>query len=97
MPHFVYILRCSDRSFYVGHTSDIAERLDGHNSGRGPTYTVAGLPVELVYFEQLSSMEAAVQREAQLKRWTRAKKEAPLAADTSRRLAVSATALRSPD
>jgi len=37
-----------------------------------------------VYFEQLSSMEAAVQREAQLKRWTRAKKEALIAADASR-------------
>jgi predicted GIY-YIG superfamily endonuclease len=84
MPRFVYILRCSDQSFYVGHTSDIAERLDRHNSGRGPTYTIARLPVELVYFEQLSSMEAAVQREAQLKRWTRAKKEALIAADRSR-------------
>jgi predicted GIY-YIG superfamily endonuclease len=84
MPHFVYVLRCSDGSFYVGHTTDVAERVERHNSRRGPAYTAARLPVELMYSQELPSMEAAVQREAQFKRWTRAKKEALIAGDTSR-------------
>jgi len=84
MPHFVYVLRCSDGSFYVGHTTDVAERVEHHHSGRGPAYTAARLPVELMYSRELPSMEAAVQREAQLKRWTRAKKEALIAGDKSR-------------
>ena len=84
MPHFVYVLRCRDGSYYVGHTTDVAERLERHNAGRGPAYTAARLPVELVYSQELRSMEAAVQRETQLKRWTRAKKEALIVTDKSR-------------
>jgi len=84
MPHFVYILRCGDGSYYVGHTTDVAERVERHNAGRGPAYTAARLPVELVHSQELPSMEAAVQRETQLERWTRAKKEALVAADKPR-------------
>jgi predicted GIY-YIG superfamily endonuclease len=84
MPHFVYVLRCRDGSYYVGHTTDVAERLERHNAGRGPAYTAARLPVELVYSQELPSTDAAVQRETQLKRWTRAKKEALIVTDKSR-------------
>jgi tRNA/rRNA methyltransferase len=82
MPHYVYILRCGDGSYYVGHTADLAERIVRHNAGRGPAYTVARRPVEMAYSEALSSIDAALQREAQLKRWTREKKEALIAGDT---------------
>ena len=84
MPHTVYVLRCRDGSYYIGHTTDVAERLKRHNAGRGPAYTAARLPVELVYFQELLSMDAAVRRETQLKRWTRAKKAALIAADRTR-------------
>ena len=84
MPHFVYILRCRDGSYYVGRTTNVAERLERHHAGRGPAYTAARLPVELVYSQELPSMEAAVRRETQLKRGTRAKKDALIAADRSR-------------
>ena len=84
MPRFVYVLRCRDGSYSVGHTTDVAERLERHNAGRGPAYTAARLPVELVYSQELPSMKAAVQRETQLKRWTRAKKEALIVTDKSR-------------
>jgi len=84
MPHFVYVLRFRDGSDDVGHTTDVAERLDRHNAGRGPAYTAARLPVELVDSQELPSVEAAVQRETQLKRWTRAKKEALIVTDKSR-------------
>jgi predicted GIY-YIG superfamily endonuclease len=75
MP-FVYILRCSDGTFYVGHTDNLAARIVAHNAGTGSTYTAARRPVELVHRETHASLESAVARERQLKRWSSAKKEA---------------------
>lgn len=75
MP-FVYILRCSDGTLYVGHTDNLDARIVAHNAGTGSTYTAARRPVELVYREPHSSLESAVTRERQLKRWSAAKKDA---------------------
>ena len=38
MPWFVYILRCSDLSYYVGHTVNPQQRVTTHNAGLGPVY-----------------------------------------------------------
>jgi len=78
MP-FVYILRCADDTFYVGHSDDIASRVRTHNDGFGSRYTAARLPVRVVYSESCASLQAAVSRERQLKRWS-AKKKAALVA-----------------
>ena len=75
----VYILRCSDGTFYVGHTDRLPGRLQAHNAGTGSTDTTARRPVFLVYREAHTSLESAVARERQLKRWTAAKKEALVA------------------
>jgi predicted GIY-YIG superfamily endonuclease len=75
MP-FVCILRCSDGTFHVGHTDNLAARIEAHNAGTGSTYTAARRPVELVYHEPHSSLESAVARERQLKRWSAANKDA---------------------
>ena len=77
-PHvyYVYILRCADGSFYVGHTTEPRSREQTHNEGRGPRYTAHRLPVQLVYSEQHALLADAVRRERQIKRWTHAKKEA---------------------
>jgi predicted GIY-YIG superfamily endonuclease len=83
MP-FVYILRCSDGTFYVGHTDDVAARIVAHQAGTGSTYTAARRPVELVYRETHTSLESAVARERQLKRWSAAKKEALVSDDLAR-------------
>jgi len=74
--YFVYILQCSDGSFYVGLTQDVSDRLQIHCSGKGPTYTADRLPVRLAHQEQFATLEEAVRREKQLKGWSRAKKEA---------------------
>jgi predicted GIY-YIG superfamily endonuclease len=71
---FVYILRCVDDSFYVGHTSNVDERLKVHNDGGGALWTACRRPVVLVYSEPQPSEEQAIARERQLKRWTHAKK-----------------------
>jgi predicted GIY-YIG superfamily endonuclease len=71
---FVYILRCADDSFYVGHTSDLESRVDLHNGGRGAIWTANRRPVRLVYSEQQPSEVKAIARERQIKRWTYGKK-----------------------
>ncbi|MEX2286343.1 MAG: GIY-YIG nuclease family protein [Planctomycetaceae bacterium] len=74
--YFVYIIRCSDGSYYVGHSTDVTERVAAHNSGRGAVWTSSRTPVVLVYEEPFPTEAAAVARERQLKRWTQAKKQA---------------------
>ena len=79
LMYFVYILRCADDTLYTGSTSDLAAREAAHNSGRGAKYTAGRGPVRVVYSESHDSRSAAQRREAQLKRLTRAKKEALIA------------------
>jgi predicted GIY-YIG superfamily endonuclease len=83
MP-FVYILRCADGSFYVGKTNDLYTRLTEHQSGVGAAYTAVRRPVEMVDAEEHTTMAGARNRETQLKRWSRAKKEALTAQDLRR-------------
>ncbi len=71
---FIYIVRCADDSLYVGHTSDVENRVRIHNEGRGALWTACRRPVELVYQESHDSASQAISRERQLKRWTQAKK-----------------------
>ena len=75
MP-FTYIVRCADDTLYVGHTKDLASREQTHNDGKGGKYTAARRPVRMVYAEQHASVESAIAREHQLKRWSHKKKEA---------------------
>jgi len=74
----VYILRCSDGSYYVGHTEDVPARVQRHQDGKGAAWTAARRPVSLVFEEEHASEAAAVARERQIKRWSRQKKQALL-------------------
>jgi len=76
MIYYTYILTCSDRSFYVGHTNNVQRRIVEHNAGRGARYTAIRRPVNLSYVEEHSSLSEAVNREKQIKGWTKAKKQA---------------------
>jgi len=75
-PFFVYILRCSDGSYYVGHTDDLEARLGQHHEGRGSGYTSKRLPVVLAWHQEFETRSTALEMERKLKGWTRAKKEA---------------------
>jgi putative endonuclease len=77
--HFVYIVRCSDGTLYTGYSPDPKRRERLHNSGRGARYTSGRRPVSLVYSEAFESLSDALKREHQLKRGSRAKKEALIA------------------
>lgn len=74
MPCYCYLLECSDGSFYAGWTTDPQKRLARHNQGRGAKYTRARLPVALVYVEEQPDRRAAMRREIQIKKMSRAEK-----------------------
>ena len=76
MKGFVYILECSDGSYYTGSTKDLALRLQQHQNGEGANHTKKRLPVVLVYFEEFTRVDEAFYREKQIQGWSRRKKEA---------------------
>lgn len=94
MAFWVYILRCADRSYYVGHTDDIEKRMAQHESGELGGYTAKRRPLELVYSQSFSTRDEAFAAERHLKGWRRAKKEALIRGDWEelRRLARGGTA-----
>ena len=73
---FVYILECSDGTYYTGSTRDLERRVQQHQAGEGAKYTKKRLPVKLIYFEELDRIDAAVYREKQIQSWSRKKKQA---------------------
>ena len=75
-PFFAYVLRCADGSYYAGHTDDLTRRLREHQEGGRCVYTTPRRPVELIWSEDFTTREQAKETEAQIKRWSRAKKEA---------------------
>lgn len=75
-PFFAYMLRCSDGSYYVGHTDDLERRLGEHTAGGRCRYTTTRRPVTLVWFQGFSTRHEAKESESQIKKWSRAKKEA---------------------
>ena len=73
---FVYILECSDGSYYTGSTIDIQLRLQQHQNGLGANHTKKRLPVKLVYLKEFTRIDLAFNREKQIQGWSRKKKEA---------------------
>ena len=84
MAFWVYMLRCKDGSYYVGHTDDVEVRLAQHESGALEGYTSKRRPVILVFAEPMPTRDEAFQRERQIKTWSRGKKEALIARDWER-------------
>jgi putative endonuclease len=76
MKGYMYILECSDGSYYTGSTTDLERRLAQHQNGEGANHTKKRLPVKLVYFEEYSRIDEAFYREKQVQGWSRKKKEA---------------------
>lgn len=73
--YWVYILLCSDGSFYTGSTNDVEKRLKAHFAGKGAKYTKSHKPVKLVYQESFDTKSEALKREANIKRMSRLDKE----------------------
>lgn len=73
---WMYILACSDGSYYTGSTNNLELRLAQHQAGEGANHTKKRLPVTLVYFEEFQRIDEAFYREKQVQGWSRNKKEA---------------------
>lgn len=78
----VYILKCSDGSYYTGITNNIDRRMIEHQSGESPSsYTNSRRPVKLVWCSESMDANQAIDLEKQIKGWKRAKKEALIKGD----------------
>jgi len=77
MKYFVYILKCSDDSYYVGVTNGILRRMHEHESGlHENSYVYSRRPFQLVYQIGFDDIRAAIDFEKKIKGWSRKKKEA---------------------
>ncbi|HEY9169192.1 MAG TPA: GIY-YIG nuclease family protein [Lutibacter sp.] len=74
---FVYILKCSDNTYYTGVTSNIEDRMFKHTSGfYKQCYTFKRRPLELVFYTEFTDITIAIDKEKQLKKWSKVKKKA---------------------
>lgn len=71
----IYIVECSDNTFYTGITKDVKRRITEHNNQNGAKYTKGRTPVELVYRESAESKSKALKREYEIKSFSRERKE----------------------
>src|SRR5436190_1254686 len=75
--YFVYILRCSDGTYYTGVTNDLVRRVNEHQEGINNTsYTYSRRPIELLFHEMFNEIQYAIAFEKKIKRWSALKKKA---------------------
>ena len=75
--YHLYILLCSDGSYYTGVTNDLMRRIGEHNEAADPyAYTARRLPVVLVYSQEFADIDQAIREEKRVKGWSHAKKMA---------------------
>jgi putative endonuclease len=75
--YYVYLLKCGSsgkKPLYCGYTKNLERRLEDHRSGRGGRFTRSHQPIELVYWEQLSTRKKAIRREREIKKLSRREK-----------------------
>ncbi len=80
---YTYILECNDKTFYIGWTFNLENRLLTHNKGLGAKYTKSRRPVKLVYFESANSRSLAMKKEFQWKKLTKLQKKQLVTQNTS--------------
>ena len=81
MTCYFYILRLQSGALYIGATKNLEQRYSMHCDGSAGRTTSLDPPASLAYSEEHQSFSKTRQREAQVKRWSRAKKEALIAGD----------------
>lgn len=81
MAAWVYILKCADGSYYTGCTTNIDQRFGEHQAGIDCAYTSVRRPLVMIWAQEYQSILDAIDGERQIKRWSRAKKEALIRGD----------------
>jgi len=83
LPHdkgaYVYILECSDHSYYTGWTTDLKARFLAHQQGKGAKYTKAHPPLACVYYESHPDRISAMKREYEIKQLSHQQKQSLIA------------------
>ncbi|WP_242085526.1 GIY-YIG nuclease family protein [Aestuariivivens sediminis] len=75
--YYVYILKCSDNTYYTGITSNLEKRFMEHQSAKyKDSYTYSRRPLQLAFYAEFTNPEIAISTEKQIKKWSKAKKEA---------------------
>lgn len=75
--YYVYILKCSDKTYYTGITSNLEKRITEHSNGLlKDSYTYFRRPIKLVFYCEFTNVNMAIEKEKQIKKWSKAKKEA---------------------
>jgi putative endonuclease len=74
MPYYVYVILCTDGSFYTGYTKNIDKRIKLHESGKGARYTRMHKPQKIAYLELFNTRAQAMKREKAIKRLTHQQK-----------------------
>lgn len=81
----VYILKCSDSSYYTGVTSNLEKRMKQHEEGEFPyCYTFDKRPLQLMFYREFDNNLEAIAFEKRVKGWSRAKKEALISEDIAK-------------
>jgi putative endonuclease len=80
--YYIYILKCSDGSYYTGITNDLEKRFKEHQSGhKKDSYTYKRRPLSLEFYQEFNDVLQAIYFEKKIKGWTRAKKQALIKGD----------------
>ncbi len=72
--YYFYILQCRDGTLYCGITNNLDRRVKQHNFGKGSKYVKTHGGGTIVYSENFSTINQALKREVEVKKWKRAKK-----------------------
>jgi putative endonuclease len=89
MKGYMYILECSNGSYYTGSTKDLERRILQHQLGEGANHTKKYSPVRLIYFEEFTRIDEAFYREKQVQNWSRKKKEALINGELNKLISLS--------
>ncbi len=72
---YFYLFRCEDNTLYAGNTNYPPQREKRHNPGIGAQWTKQHGGGKIVYTETYPTLNEAIQREIQVKKWSRIKRE----------------------
>jgi len=75
MPYSTYIILCSNNKYYVGHARDVDKRFTRHLTKDGARFTRQNKPIKILWKQKFNTETEAVQREKQIKGWSREKKD----------------------
>jgi predicted GIY-YIG superfamily endonuclease len=76
LDFYVYILKCSDGTYYTGHTDNLEKRIAEHTDNTYECYTSSRLPISVVFVQEFASRAEALEAERRIKKWGKRKKDA---------------------